>query len=221
MKSYQLYFLFTYGCYLLLGAGLLLWIEKGQEIWWFNALHTPILDTFMKYLTHIGDGLFATFLVIALLFWRYDYAMVASVGFVVSSLFTQSLKKLVFADQLRPWAYLQENSALHLVEGVEVHKYFSFPSGHSTTVFFLACLFSLLLRNAIWSVVFVLLAILVSLTRLYLVQHFFMDTYFGSLIGTGLMLLIWQGYQNQTWIKHPKWQSSLRTLFDKNNRVYE
>jgi membrane-associated PAP2 superfamily phosphatase len=51
----------------------------------------------------------------------------------------------------------------------------SFPSGHATTVFAIACLCSLIVTNKKWQPVFLVLAIFSALSRLYLGQHFFAD----------------------------------------------
>jgi membrane-associated phospholipid phosphatase len=209
----NLYFIFAYLLYLLLGAFVLATIDKGDDIWWFDALHTPFLDIIAKYLTHLGDGFFVSIVVLALLWWRYEYAFVALLGFLVSSGCTQLLKRLVFADLNRPIAYLPNASALHLVEGVEVHRHFSFPSGHATTAFMVCCLFSLLAKNQKTGIPLLCLAVLASLTRPYLAQHFFIDVYFGSMIGVGFMLFFWWYIQKlELATKNAIWQQSLRNF---------
>jgi membrane-associated phospholipid phosphatase len=210
-KSYFFYGLLLY---LIFGAILLLSISKGDEIWWLNSLHSPPLDFFMKYLTHLGDGIFAAFVVFCLLWWRYEYAFAALLALLTSSFFTQFLKKIIFPDVARPLAYLQDHIALHLVEGVTVHRHFSFPSGHATTAFMLFSFFSLLAKDKRWGILFLLLAILTSLTRPYLLQHFFVDIYVGSIIGTSFSFLFWYLFGNEQLAnKNKVWKKSLRDFF--------
>jgi membrane-associated phospholipid phosphatase len=208
------YFFYGFLFYLLLGAILLLSISKGDEIWWLNSLHSPPLDFFIKYLTHLGDGIFAVFIVFCLLWWRYDYSFMLLFALLTSSFVTQFLKKVIFPDIARPLAYLQDNIALHLVEGVTVHRHFSFPSGHATTAFMLFGFLSLLAKNRNWGFVFLLLAILTSLTRPYLLQHFFIDIYVGAIIGTSFSFLAWYLFGNEQLAnKNKVWKKSLRDFF--------
>jgi membrane-associated phospholipid phosphatase len=74
-------------------------------------------------------------------------------------------------------------SHLHLVDGVQMLSYNSFPSGHSATIFALClCLAAFSGLNR-WKVVLFFIAVLVAFSRIYLSQHFLSDTYFGSMIG--------------------------------------
>ena len=44
-------------------------------------------------------------------------------------------KHYVFANEARPTAVITDQALVHTVEGVELHKSNSFPSGHNTTAF--------------------------------------------------------------------------------------
>lgn len=205
------WFLYPFLCYLVLGFGLLLVIEKGDEIWFLNRLHTPHGDIFMKYLTDFGDGLFVILVILSLLWVRYDYFLVGALSFAITALIVQFLKHIVFSDMTRPLKYLGENIGLHLVEGVQVHSYNTFPSGHSTTAFMVFCLISLVIEHKKVGFLLFFSALFISLTRPYLVQHFFIDTYFGAILGVTITLIIWHVVLKSEKIsQNPRWRKSLR-----------
>jgi membrane-associated phospholipid phosphatase len=204
------WFFYPFFSYLLIGFILLFFIQKGDEIWFLNNLHTPTGDFIMKYLTDLGDGLFVSLIVLLLLWIRYDYFLIGLLSFLISAMITQFLKHFVFADMYRPLKYLGENAGLHLVEGVTVHRDFSFPSGHSTTAFMAFCLLSLVISNKKMGLLLFFAAFLVSLTRPYLVQHFFMDIYVGAIIGVATTLIIWNSVLKSEFIgNNEKWSGSL------------
>ena len=73
----------------------------------------------------------------------------------------------------------------------------SFPSGHTMSAFALFGLVALLLpQKKSVALVILFLAVLVGISRVYLIHHFFIDIYAGSIIGALLALIIYQ-----TWLK--------------------
>ena len=205
------WFLYPFFCYLFLGFIVLCVLKKGDEIWFLNQLHAPIGDMIMKYLTDLGDGLFAAFIILSLLWIRYDYFLVGLVAFGVNALVVQFLKRIIFSDMVRPLKYFGEQAGLHLVEGVTVHQNFSFPSGHANTVFMVFCLVSLASNTKKIGLLYFLVALVVSFTRPYLVQHFFIDIYVGALIAVTITLLLWNSLlQHRSIAQNPRWQKSLR-----------
>ena len=176
---------------IVVGVVQLVW-DPTQLMLFVNTHYMPQTDLFFKYLTYVGDGLFYAALILVLLFVQYRFALAALVSFLLTSLVAQLLKRLVFDDYYRPWRFY-ENSAtvkLRLVEGVQMYSNNSFPSGHATTAFSIACLLALIVRNKKWSYAFLILACLTAYSRVYLSQHFVRDVYVGSLLGVGLTLVI-------------------------------
>jgi membrane-associated phospholipid phosphatase len=193
----NVYFIIGFFIYLLIGAIILLNFEKGEFELWLNQRHQVGADIFFKYFTHIGDGIF--FLGVIVVLWVYNRlkAILGLLVFITTGLTSQALKLLVFPGVPRPKAFFGEKYALHFVEGVEIHLSNSFPSGHSITAFAVFFLLSLLVKNKLWGILFIILAIFGAFSRVYLLQHFFVDTYFGALIGvviTALIGLIWNFY---------------------------
>jgi membrane-associated phospholipid phosphatase len=114
----------------------------------------------------------------------YRKAAIALSCYVISSIVAQLLKKLVFSGALRPKAFFEGSTySIHMIEGVTLHSYNSFPSGHATSAFSLFCLLSILTKNKEAGFVCFCLALLASYSRVYLSQHFFGDIYAGSIIG--------------------------------------
>jgi membrane-associated phospholipid phosphatase len=164
-----------------------------EEIFLFiNGNYHIAADYFFQYLTHIGDGLFYIGVIIFLAAFSFRKALIALGCFITSSLFSQFLKKLVFSDELRPKAFFEKsNVSLHTIEGLTIHSFNSFPSGHATTAFSVFCLLSILFKNKQMGYLWFVLALLAAYSRIYLSQHFFGDVYAGSLIGVCTTLLIY------------------------------
>lgn len=147
-----------------------------------NAYHSSFFDTFFKYITYLGDGImFGVFIVLS--FFRNK---LLSLTFAVSGLLTlvlaQFFKKVVFRGTPRPIELIGGDS-LHLVKGVEMAHWNSFPSGHTTTVFAIATVLILQIQNKWVQLLLLLLAMLVGFSRVYLSQHFMADILAGSLLG--------------------------------------
>lgn len=103
--------------------------------------------------------------------------------FVLNSVILSAVVAWVFKiifGRFRPSFYFDDGrygfDYFHLM-----HNLTSFPSGHSATIFSVAVAFSALFpryRFAFWTV-----ALMVALSRVVIVRHFFSDVVFGSFIG--------------------------------------
>ena len=152
-----------------------------------NQFHIPILDVFFKYITYLGDGLTALLIALIFLILRLDYGLISAIGFTLSAVTTQILKRFVFEEVQRPFLVFKEQIDIgkwHLIEGVEMHQLYSFPSGHTTIIFSICIFLSLISHRKIYHYVFFTMALLVGFSRIYLSQHFLMDVFVGSLIGS-------------------------------------
>jgi membrane-associated phospholipid phosphatase len=201
-------FFYLYALYLLAGAYLLYSLQKGDIVIWFNQHYSSSGDVFFKFFTHVGDGLFFIALIIVMLFVNYFRAFIGVLTYASSSLFTQALKHGLFSDMERPSGII-DHSLLHPVEGVDWHCCHSFPSGHSTSAFAMFVWLSLYTQNRILQAFFFTCALVVTFSRMYLSQHFFMDTYVGSLIGSTFALLTFSLLNKTSWASNEKWNSKL------------
>ena len=177
-----------------------------------NEQHTPILDPLFKYVTHLGGGWFALIVALLLFALKFRWGLIASICFLGSTGITQVLKRWVF-NWPRPGAVYSETiDSMNLVEGVDLHMQFSFPSGHTTAAFSVFCLLSLILsKKKYLGFLFCFLAILAGYSRAYLFQHFPNDILFGSLIGTLTSVLVYSWLNDKNF---GNWGN--KSLFKKN-----
>lgn len=200
--SFHLFLLVLYGLTLLGLITAALMIEKGQAVYWINGHHNSLLDKFFFVFTYLGDGLVFLPPLIALLFVRYRFALIAACAWVAHGVISHILKRWVFGDFPRPGAVL-DHTLLYFVPGVQVHDHFSFPSGHTTTIFCLAMLLSLVSGSRLFSLTMLVIALLVGYSRIYLLQHFLMDVAGGAVVGTLTTVVCWnifQRYGHAPWL---------------------
>jgi len=180
----------TFAILLLIGLPVLFFPKENFSLW-LNAQHSPFLDTFFYYFTFLGDGL--VFIpVFLLLLWRnYILSALFAIFVGLEAVIVQLvLKKGFFAHLNRPPAFIENFDQLHQVPGVELHHLHTFPSGHTQSAFLMAFFLVLLFQNYKYlQVIIPILAFLVGISRVYLLQHFFIDIWFGALIGFVLPLL--------------------------------
>ena len=179
-------------------------ISKGQDVIWINSRHTLFLNAFMIFITQLGAGLLFLPLLIALLFVRLRYSLLTLSIWIGHGIICAILKRSFFGYLKRPKELLG-NDLLYFVPNVDVHSFFSFPSGHTATIFCLAFLLSLLIRKRIASFVFLLIALLVAYSRIYLLQHFLVDVAGGAVIAVVVTYLLWNYFERATlpgWMNH-------------------
>lgn len=152
-----------------------------------NQWHSAFFDAFFKYLTLLGSGWMVLLLALIFLLIQVRHAVVFLIGNLLITLFVQVGKHLIFPDALRPVAYFKGTHVLHLVDGVVMHSYNSFPSGHSATAFAIFVMLILLIKNRGLKFLLLLVALLTAFSRVYLSQHFMADILAGSLIGILVM----------------------------------
>jgi membrane-associated phospholipid phosphatase len=172
-----------YYLFMLSGGVILLHFEKGEGVVWLNQQGTKFLDLFFACWTYLGDGIVFVLLMIFFLFRSYFFLLVTLLAAIIQTIFVQGLKLVVFPDLDRPKLFLENFMKLRPIEGIDVHSYYAFPSGHTATAFSIALILSVFLVNKKWSLVLFIAAIGVGISRVYLLQHFFVDIYFGSFFG--------------------------------------
>lgn len=191
-------------------------VEKGELHLLLCDHHTVWADYLMPFLSDFTHWLpYVSIAALAIWRWREGLSLALALGLTTG--IVQALKHIVQAP--RPLIWFAENMpevSLPLTDGVKMHHYLSFPSGHTATFFcffgFLAiALFSLppypihngnyetptkkeihhCLRWQGWvQVLLFLLAALCSYSRIYLSQHFAADVLGGMIIGMLSVLLV-------------------------------
>ena len=199
-------FLALYLVFFIAGGFIFFNMERGNEILYFSSLHTPFFDEFFKRITQIAElPMLVLILAIAIRF-GYGTGLILTVNAGLALVINSILKKFIFASEIRPAIFFEaKHIPLNFVHGVEPLTKESFPSGHAAAAFALFFMLSILMKNKMWNILFFTMALLVAVSRVYLLQHFFRDVYFGSVIGmlvtTGFYLTFVQSkyYQNITW----------------------
>lgn len=162
-------------------------VEKGEIVLFFNGLRTPFLDVFFVKASSLGNAIIVPFVLLLVLRFRFKWLAVFLIGFLLQVLFVLMFKKGFYPGELRPYLYFSRlgmSDLLHLVDGVKIRYVNTFPSGHTATIFFLVSFFAMLSRNKTASWILFSLGLTVGFSRIYLIQHFYIDVYFGIVFGT-------------------------------------
>lgn len=193
-------------------AGLVIlsiWDKKTVHLW-SSSHHSEFFDHLFSWCTHIGDGYFVIAIALILLFYRINYSVFIFVTYAFSAITAQIVKHIVKAP--RPLMVFYDEQKLHIVEGVKILTSNSFPSGHSTSAFALFLSLSIITKYNKLRVCFLICAILVAYSRVYLSEHFLMDILIGSAIGviTVLIYLFFYIRIKDTWLSKPIYQLKIK-----------
>jgi len=175
-------FLLCYGFFFLAGLIFLLTEGKAETFRYLNPYHQTMLDLFFIRFTWLGDGLFAMAVIILLLVLRrWGQACQILVAFLLSALFAQILKNVF--SMPRPREFFPPGAYLYFIPDVTLNGHASFPSGHSTSIFVLATMLAIFEPNKRLNIFYLLVAVSVGYSRIYLGQHFLTDVLMGSFLG--------------------------------------
>ena len=185
-------------------------VPKGELHLLLCDRHTDARDIFYKYYTQVGE--WVPYVVCCLLlFYRFGWAIFTTFCVLLSGAVTQVLKRIVDAPRPLTWfATNYPDVQLPLVDGVEMSRYFSFPSGHTTTFFAFFFALSIIVSQSnlrshwcsVTQIIFFSLAALGGYSRIYLSQHFAADILGGMGIGlliTELLYLLFARWENKKW----------------------
>ncbi|HVV55186.1 MAG TPA: phosphatase PAP2 family protein [Mucilaginibacter sp.] len=173
-----------------------------------NSHNYPFADSVAPYITDLGNGWTAVVIAALVTLFSYRKAFIIATVYGVTSIFAQIVKHIF--DAPRPRLYFKgQLSRIHFVKGVDILSMHSFPSGHTVTAFSVAVLFTYWSRNKALGPVFLLAAILVGYSRMYLSEHFFEDVVAGSVIGLVVTVIWLYWIDNSRFIQKPGWQRGL------------
>ena len=140
-------FLYLYALVLILSILLLVGLSKEEVFLWVNSSHTPFSDFVFQAITYLGDGIFAAIMVVLLGLYKIRLGLVGMVSFVGTGLLVQFLKRIVFPDSFRPQRYFEGIQDIYVIPGLDIHSFYSFPSGHTATSFSVFFLLSLIVSD--------------------------------------------------------------------------
>lgn len=188
MKKFWAFYI-PYLLFVLILFVLILCSSKADLHLWLTSSNSPVGDVFFHYYTYVGDWL-PYLAVVLLLFYKYRMALLILFSQLLSGLISQILKHLF--DESRPLLYFNmyfPNVQLHRVAGEHLHTVHSFPSGHTVTAFAFFLALAFYSKKPSLHFLYVVLAILVGYSRVYLSQHFAIDVLAGSLIGVSVTMI--------------------------------
>ncbi|WP_299628009.1 phosphatase PAP2 family protein [uncultured Tenacibaculum sp.] len=182
VKSIRKEVLIIYFVFFLAAALSVVLYKKADLHLQMNRYHSSFFDVFFKYSTFLGDGIMFGVLTLLFLFVKRKMALVFMVGGFLTLLITHFFKKVVFKGVPRPAEFLGLEN-LHIIDGVKMAFWNSFPSGHTMTAFAIFAILCLYFRKCISQYVWVFLAVIAGFSRVYLSQHFLIDIFVGSILG--------------------------------------
>lgn len=212
LHPYRVYILIYSIITILIGV-VLLWNSKVEIHLYLNQFHSEPTDVIFKYLTHLGDGFAIVGAVIIGFFFNKKFSVQIALSGILSGIIAQFFKLVVFGPVKRPMAYFEGlNQKLHLIEGVDMHTAFSFPSGHSTAAFTLATSIALYTKKPIYQIMILFSGCVIAYSRVYLSQHFLEDIFAGSIIGVLTALVVYWLISKSSFGKNPNSNNPLITI---------
>ena len=170
-----------------------------------NSRNNAFLDWIMPWITRGAEGWTIVACCLLMFAWNRRAGLFISLACIVPSGIVQLLKMTVFNGEPRPKWYFTfvEKTDLHYVPGVENWLYDSFPSGHTTAGFAFFFAIALCLRQRKIAILFFMAALAVGFSRIYLSQHFLLDVFAGSILGTVTTIIIFAEGTRRKWITLP------------------
>ncbi|MGG3280910.1 phosphatase PAP2 family protein [Paenibacillus solani] len=164
------------------------WLQQHDHLifrWLNRKIRNKTVDSMLSLVTHMGGALFTIVLTLSIAFfapepWRtmgWQSFIALSLSFLVTALIKKKMRRI------RP--YLALEKVRFEKKPMKDH---SFPSGHSTAIFSIVTPF--LFITPWLSLLLLLLALTVSLSRIYLGFHYPSDCLAGCFVGTTSALLI-------------------------------
>jgi membrane-associated phospholipid phosphatase len=173
------------------GAVLLFSVPKGNEVLFFNSLHRYWLNPFFIYITRAAEWPMVLFIVLVTYFSGYKKGIVFAINLAVVGIVVNACKFLLFSSEVRPAAFFEGKAMLNFVEGLEIFRSYSLPSGHTAIGFAIFFMMSIIYGGKVRSIIFFSVALLIGVSRIYLMQHFFVDVYFGALLAVVLTAVVY------------------------------
>jgi membrane-associated phospholipid phosphatase len=152
------------------------------------------IDSFFVWITYLGDGNVAAFLIAIILVFNFRNGFSILVCFALAGLATYVIKQYGFDEVNRPsfvFHFFVPDKQLKLIEGVNLHIHNSFPSGHATQAFAIFGLLSFFTTKQWQKIGLFVIALLTAYSRVHLSQHWLIDVTAGSAVGLGMALLIY------------------------------
>jgi membrane-associated phospholipid phosphatase len=176
-------FLIPYSLFVMVAIVFLVFSEKGYEVLLINSFSNPLLDRFFLIITDAGLGVFAVIVALLMVFFSFKWSLLTLISLAWTGIFTFTFKRILFVAETRPLHYFYYADFSRFIHDAPLIYYNSFPSGHTMTIFAFSFILSWLSGNSKAGVLLFFLALVVGLSRIYLLQHFGIDVLAGSALG--------------------------------------
>lgn len=185
-------FLGLYALFFVAGAVVISLTKRGDVVMLINRYSRIEWDGMVTFITDIGLGGYMALLAGLLAFWRVRYAAVAFLNLLFVAIFTNVLKEIFKSGGwTRPLHHFLYDDFTRFIYTAEINYYSTFPSGHSMAIFSMMAVLAFISGNRIASTFLFIFAVMVGFSRIYLLQHFFIDVYAGAFLGVFSAVLAW------------------------------
>lgn len=155
-------------------------------LYFLQGLHSPLLDRLMMAFTALGDmGIFWILLALVMLF-RKKYRR-CGIGMAISLVLMLIVGDVVLKHLFMRARPCWIDTSVELL--IQLPKDYSFPSGHTFASFVSAV--TIFLHHKKEGIAALVLAVLISFSRLYLFVHFPTDVLASIVLGTSIAFLVW------------------------------
>lgn len=166
--------------------------KRGDIVLLINRYSRIEWDHAVEMITNIGLGSYMAMAAVFMAFYKLRHAITGLINLGLIGIFTNVLKEMFKDIFTRPLHYFLYDDFSRFIYTADLNYYSSFPSGHSMTIFGMLAFFAFLANNRFASVILFILSVLVGFSRIYMLQHFFVDVYAGAFLGIfSLLLTIW------------------------------
>lgn len=187
-----LYFTIPFMLFLFVGGILIVVLKKGDVLFALNSVSNYQLDKIFLQLTKIGLGSFVAIIGVLLVFYKFRWSILIFINLAWVAIFTNLFKRVFFYMSSRPLHYFYYDDFSRFLYDAPLSYYNTFPSGDSITIYAICSLLAILVNRKFVSFLLFCIALFVGFSRIYLLQHFFIDTYFGALLGViSTILTFW------------------------------
>jgi membrane-associated phospholipid phosphatase len=177
-------YLGAFGCFILVVSFFSFQFSRLEQMEWINLNHSVFFDYFFIAITNSAEIILPLSFLAFLYFKKRSLLRPYFFSYLGSTLLVQILKNILFADSPRPILYLKSAAIQwHLIDGLAINEMNSFPSGHTNAAWWMYFWMAYLSPNRFTGFLFGFLAFLVAYSRIYLFQHFPIDTLFGAILG--------------------------------------
>lgn len=184
MKSSLLGYVVAFLLFELVGILFVLTHSREEQMQVINLNHTVFFDYFFLFITSTAEVVLPILLLFYFIYRKRELIKPYAVSYALSTLVIQILKHIVFSTALRPLSFFKSSSInWHLVEGLTINEFNSFPSGHTNAAWWMYFWLAYMSPAKMSGFLFGCLAFGVAYSRVYLFQHFPVDTLFGAFFG--------------------------------------